>query len=148
LKSLVSRDNHRQAVMKRRCGVDEVGLRTGMARLAAVRDEDPPFEHDIFGYRQGALLEHRPYLVREPVIEFRAARGVADAFDAEADFRKGDGADEDEIERLGRDEADDFGFGFWATQLGKNIRIKQLACHSLTSRTGSRSRLGSISMSR
>ncbi len=134
--------------MKRRCGDDEVGLRIGMARLAAVRDEEPPLEHDIFGHREGALLEHWAYLVRKPVIQLRAAGGVANAFDAEADFRKGDGADEEPVERLGRNEGDDFGFGLWATQLGENIRIEQPTRHNLTSRTGSRSRLGSISMSR
>ena len=57
--------------------------------------------------REDTLREHRPHLVREPVVELRAVCNVVDAFDAKADFRKGDGADEQQIERLGRDEADD-----------------------------------------
>src|SRR5215831_18086290 len=119
-----------------------------MPRLASFRDEQSPFEHDDFGHREDALPEHGPHLVGQPVVEFRAARGVGDALNAEADFRKRDRADEKQVERLGRNEVHDLGFRFWTTQLGENICIEQPACHSLTSRTGSRSRLGAISMSR
>src|ERR1700726_5025056 len=46
-----------------------------MARFAVIVDEEPPFEHDVLGDREHALLEHRPYPMREPVVEFGAATG-------------------------------------------------------------------------
>jgi hypothetical protein len=48
-----------------------------------------PFEHDIFADGQDALLEHRPHLMREPVVEFGAPARVGNEFDAEADFGEG-----------------------------------------------------------
>jgi len=143
----VARDD-RQAVMKRRRGDDEIGLRIGVTGLASVRHQETPFEHYVLTHRENALLEHGPHVVTQPVTEFCTARWIGDAFDAEADFRKRDGADEEQIERFGCDEADDLRFRLWASQLGKNIRVEQPARQSLTPRTGSRSRFGSISTSR
>jgi hypothetical protein len=90
--------------MARRRGNDEIGLREGVAGLAAVFDQEPPFEHDVFADREHALLEHRPHLLREPVIEFGAAAGIGDALDAEADFGKAHRAD---IEKAGRNYTDE-----------------------------------------
>ena len=39
----------RQPVMECRRGNDEIRLREGMARLAAVLDQQPPLEHDVLG---------------------------------------------------------------------------------------------------
>ena len=83
---------------QRRRRDDQIGLREGVPRLAAFFDQQPPFEHDVFCDGQDALLEHRPHLVREPVVEFGALAGVGDKFNAEADFGEGHGAD---IEFLG-----------------------------------------------
>ena len=44
---------------------------------AALLDQEPPFEHDIFGNRENALFEHRPHLVRQPIVEFSTAIGVS-----------------------------------------------------------------------
>src|SRR6266853_1793918 len=76
--------NYRQAMMKRRRGDDEIGLRISMPHLAS----------------------------------------VGDPFDTEADFRKRDGADEEQIKRPGRDETDDLGFRPCTPQLGENIRVE------------------------
>jgi len=48
------------------------------ARLAAFLDQQPPFEHDVFGDGQDALLEHRPHLIHEPIVERGALAGVGD----------------------------------------------------------------------
>ena len=59
-----------QAMMERRCCDDQIGLRERVAGLAAIFHQEPPLEHDFFRNQQNTLLEHRSYLVREPVIEF------------------------------------------------------------------------------
>ncbi len=143
----VARDD-REAMLERGRGNDEIGLREGMARLAAVLDQDPPFEHDVLADGKDALFEHRPHLVREPIVQFGAAGCVADEFDAEADFGEGNRADVEQIERLRRDEGDDFGFRLGAAQFGENIRVEQPSRHRSTPRTGKRSRLGSSPISR
>jgi hypothetical protein len=76
-----------------------------MAGLAAVFDQEAPLEHDVLGDRQRALFEHRPHLVREPVIELRAAVGVGNKFNAEPDFGEGRRADVEQVERLRGDKA-------------------------------------------
>ena len=75
------------------------------------------------------LLEHRPHLVREPVIQFGATAGVGDKLDAEADFRERHRADIEQIERLRGDEGDHFGLGFRTAQLGQDIGVEQPARH-------------------
>src|SRR6266404_9304103 len=55
--------NHREAMMKRRRDDDEIRLRISMPHLASVGDQEPPFEHHVFTYRENALLEHGPYFV-------------------------------------------------------------------------------------
>ena len=85
---------------------DQIRLREGMPRLSAFLDQQPPFEHDVFGDGQAALLEHRSHLVCEPVVEFGALAGVADEFDAEADFGEGHGADVELFERLRGDKSE------------------------------------------
>jgi hypothetical protein len=61
-----------QPVAERRRCDDQIGLREGMPRLAAFLDQQPPFEYDVFGDGQDALLEHRSHFVREPIVEFGA----------------------------------------------------------------------------
>jgi len=34
-----------------------------MARLAAILNQEPPLEHNVFGYRENTLLEHTPSLM-------------------------------------------------------------------------------------
>ena len=79
-------------MQRRRCN-DEIRLREGIARLAAVLDEEPPLEHDVFGNREDALLEHWSYLVREPIVEFGAPSSLADQFNAEPNFSEAHRAD-------------------------------------------------------
>ncbi len=94
--------------MKGRRRDDEIGLREGIARLAAILDQQSPFEHDIFGDREYALLEHRSYLVRKPVAELGSTPGVGDEFNAKSNFGEGYRADMEKLERLSGDECEDF----------------------------------------
>src|SRR6202035_2523564 len=114
----------------------------------AVFDEEPPFEHDVLGDREHALLEHRPYPMREPVVEFGAATGVGNAFNAEANFSEGHRADMEQFERLGGYECENFAFRLGAAQLGENVGVEQPAGQNRTSRTGMAVRFGSRSISR
>ena len=75
-------------------------------------------------------------------------RNIGKVLDAEADFRVGHDADKEVLKRLGGDKADDVRVRVEPPQLGENIGVEQPAGHSLTSRTGGRSRGGSISTSR
>jgi hypothetical protein len=45
----------------------KIGLPEAVPRLAAILDKESPFEHDVFGDRQDALIEHRPQYMRQPV---------------------------------------------------------------------------------
>src|SRR5260370_32879384 len=117
-----------------------------MPSLAAARDKKPPLKHDIFRDRQHALIEHRPPLVRQPVVQLGAPISIGDQFNAEPDFSQRYRADEKAIKRLRSDEGDDLGFGPGAPQLCEDIGIEQPARHRFTSRTGMRERLDSISM--
>src|SRR3984893_15569283 len=119
-----------------------------MARLAAIFDQEPPFEHDVFGDREHALLEHRPYLVREPIVEFGAATGIGEEVNAESNFSKAHRAHIKKFERLGGDECEDFVFWPGAAQFGQDIGVEQPTRHKETLRTGIGVRLGSISISR
>ena len=94
--------------MKGRRRNDEIGLREGIVRLAAILDQQSPFEHDVFGYREHALLEHGSYFVRKPVAELGATTGVGDEFNAKSNFGEGYRADMEKLERLGGDEGQDF----------------------------------------
>jgi hypothetical protein len=84
-----------------------------MAGLASGLDEQSPFEHHVFAHGEGMLLEYRPHLVDELIVQLGAARHVGGALYAEADFGKGDGADKQKVERFGGDEADDLLVRFW-----------------------------------
>jgi len=79
-----------------------------MTDLAAIFDQQSPFEHDVFGYRQDALLEHRPNLVGEPVVEFGTTADVSNEFDAESYLGESHRTYIEEIERLRSDEGEDF----------------------------------------
>src|SRR5579884_875904 len=57
-----------------------------MARLPAFFNQQSPLEHDVLAYPEGALLEHRPDPVREPVVQLGPARRIDDLLDAEANF--------------------------------------------------------------
>ena len=69
----VARDD-RETMMLAGRGDDEIGLREGVPALAPLLDHESPLEHDVFGDREDALLEHRTDFVREPVQEFRRLR--------------------------------------------------------------------------
>src|SRR3984893_17678093 len=114
-----------------------------MARFAAVFDEEPPFEHDVLGDREHALLEHRPYPMREPVVEFGAATGVGNEFNAEANFSEGHRADMEKFERLGGYECENFAFRLGAAQLGENVGVEKPAGQNRTSGPGRAVRVGS-----
>jgi hypothetical protein len=103
---------------------------------------------NMFGTGQDALLEHRPHLVREPVVELGAAAGVRDELDAKANFGERNGAYIEMFEWMRSNEGGHFAFWLRAAQLGEDIRIEQPTRHRSTPRTGSRSRFGSMSMSR
>jgi hypothetical protein len=79
-----------QPVAERRCGDNQIRLRERMSRRAAFLDQQPPFEHDVFGDGQDALFEHWPHFVREPIVEFGAFACVRNELNAEADFGEGD----------------------------------------------------------
>src|SRR5208337_3415637 len=143
---IAGQDGQRRA--ERRRGDDQIRLRERMLGLAAFLDQQPPFEHDVFGDGQDAPLEHRSHLVREPVVEFGALAGLGDELYAEADFGESHGADVEIVERAPGDEGEHSWFGLRATQLGENIRIEQPTRHRSTPRTGVRARFGSMSMSR
>src|SRR5208283_1508237 len=138
----------RQPVAECRRRDDQIGLRECMPRLAAFLDQQPPFEHDVFGDGQDALLEHRPHPVREPIVECDALAGVGNKLNAEADFGETHSADIEFFECLLGDEGKHFRLGFWAAQLRENIRVEQPTRHRSTPRTGIRPRFGSMSMSR
>ena len=89
-----------------------------MAGLAAIFDQEPPLEHNIFRDRQYTLLEHRADLVREPVTEFASLGRIGDKLDPESNFSKRHRADVKKVERLGGNERDHLGLGLWAAQLG------------------------------
>jgi hypothetical protein len=119
-----------------------------MTSLSAILHQQSPLEQDIFGDGQNALLEHWPQSVGEPFVQFSTAPGITDRFDAETDLCERDGADIKQIKRLRADKGDDLRFGSRPAKFGEYVRVKQPTCHKITSRTGRRSRLGSISMSR
>ena len=110
---------------QRRRGDNEIGLREGMSRLAAFLDQQPPFEHYVFGDRQDALLEHRAHFMRQPIGEFGALVGVGDELDTETNLGEGHGADVETVERMGGDEGEHFRFRPRAAQFGENIRVEQ-----------------------
>jgi hypothetical protein len=95
----------------------EIGLRKGMARLATVLHQEPPLEHDVFRDRQNTLLEHRPDLVREPVIEFGSLGRIGQDLDPEPYFGERYRTDVKQFERLGGNECDHLAIGLWAAEL-------------------------------
>jgi hypothetical protein len=75
--------------MERRCRDDQIGLREGVAGLAAIFHQEPPLEHDFFRDRQNPLLEHRPYFERKPVTEFGSLGRIGYNLDPEPYFSEG-----------------------------------------------------------
>ena len=57
--------------------------------------------------------------MRQPLAKLGAVRGIGDQFNAEADFGEGDDADEQQIERLGGNEGDNFEGSVWAAAVRK-----------------------------
>jgi hypothetical protein len=72
-------------------------------------------EHGVLTDVEGALLEHGPYLMREPITQLGAACDVGNTFNVEADFGKGDNANEQQIEGLPRDKVEDLRIRFWTS---------------------------------
>src|ERR1700720_3107421 len=119
-----------------------------MTSLATLLDHQSPFEHNVPGYRQNPLFEHRPHLMQQPVIQRSSPADIGDQLNPESNLGQGDGADAQALQWSSRDEGNDLGLGPWTTQLRDDVRIKQPTRHRLTLRTGNRERLGSSSMSR
>lgn len=84
-----------------------------------------PPEHDILGNFQHALIEHGPYFVLQPVTELGAATCIADGLDTEANLGKCDGADEQVLEPLARNEASNPRTGLRSTQIGNHTGIEE-----------------------
>jgi len=57
-----------------------------MPGLSPVFHQQPPFEQDVFGYRQNPPRECGPQCQRQPVIQLGAPRRVFLKLDAEANF--------------------------------------------------------------
>ena len=125
-----------------------VGLRKSMARLAALLDQEAPLEHDVLGYCQCSLLEHRSHFMGKPIVQFGAARSIRQQFDAEAYFGESDDADVKRFEGLTPHERDDLGFRLRAAKLENDVGIEEPCGHSDTSRTGSDMRPDSMLASR
>ena len=104
---------------------DEVGLRKDMADFAAFFDQQAPPEHDVFGNRKNAALEHGPYLVDQPVIEFGAAIGFGYEFNPKPNFRGDDDADIQALQRAIIDEGDNLRLRPGPSQFGQDVRIEE-----------------------
>jgi len=115
-----------------------------MARLAAILNQEPPLEHNVFGYRENTLLEHQPHLMRKPIIQLSPKVGVADEFNIKPDFGEGHRTHIEKFERLSGDEGEDFLFWPRAAQFREYIGIEQPTRHNETSRTGIGARFGSM----
>jgi len=116
--------NDRKAVVLPGGRDDKVGLRESMPRLAALIDQETPLEHDVLGYRQYSLLEHRSHLMGKPIVQFGTARSIRQPFDAEAYFGESDNADVKRFEGLTPDERDDLRFRLRAAKLGNDVGIE------------------------
>ena len=104
-------------------------------------------QHDVFGYRQHPLSEHRPNFVEQPIVQFGAPVEVCDALYSEPDFSKRDGAEIQKLQRLFFDEGNNFPLRSGPPQLRDDVGVEKPTRHRLTSRTRGRTRLGSISIS-
>ena len=103
--------------MERRCRDDQIGLRKGVASLVAIFHQEPPLDHDFFRDRQNTLLEHGPYLVHKPVIEFGSLGRIGHNFDPAPYFSEGYRTDIKQFERLCGNECDHLTIGLWTAQL-------------------------------
>src|SRR5204863_3190462 len=68
-------------------------------------------------------------------MEVGPASSVAYLLNTKNNFRQRDVGDEKRLTRLGGDEADYSGIGFWLAELGNDVGIEQPAAHRLASRT-------------
>src|SRR3970282_981589 len=91
-------------MVKSGCGNDQVGLREGVVRPCGFLDKEAPLEHHVLGNGKDPLSEHRAYLVVQPGTEVGTANGIADHFNAVSDFSERHRADEQLVQRLGRNE--------------------------------------------
>ena len=62
---------------------DQIRLRERMPRLPAFLNQKPPLEHNVFGNLENPSAKHGPDLIRQPVIEVRAATRFTDHLNAE-----------------------------------------------------------------
>jgi len=102
----------------------------------AILDQQTPLQHDVFGDRENAVLEHRPEIVCKPVVDLHPAARIFQELDAETNFGKRHNAHVEKIDRLIGNEPRDVRIGPRAPQLRKYVRIQQPARHSSTLRTG------------
>jgi hypothetical protein len=104
-----------------------------VADPAAFGNEEAPFEHDVLGNRQDALLEHRPYLVRQPIVEFRSLVDVGNAFDAVTNLGEVHYTDVELFERLRDYERNNLRRRLATAKLRKDVCVEQPARHKITS---------------
>ena len=104
--------------MPRSSGYQKVGLRIDVSGFAPILNQYAPFEQNIFGHLEDALLEHRAHTGVKPPVEVRALYRVSYKFDAKAYLGQRDGAYVQQIERLVGDKRSDAWFRSWALQLG------------------------------
>ncbi len=99
--------NHRKPVVNSRGGDDQVPLGESVPRLPAFLHQKPPFEHNVFSDLENTTVEDGAYVVREPVIQFRAARGFADQLNAKSNLGKRNRADIELVKGTAIDERHD-----------------------------------------
>jgi hypothetical protein len=133
----VSRDNC-EPVVKRGCGNNQIWLRIGMPGFAAFFHQNPPAKQDVLGHRQNSLIEHGPYCVRKPAIQFVAAFARVQPLDAEAELGQCDRADVKLIKRTGRNKGQNLGSGLGRRISDKILVSRSHGIYSDTSRTGRR----------
>ena len=95
----VARDNRKPVV--KGCGRNHnVRVRIGMAGLSPGFHQQPPFEQDVFSYRQNPPRECWPQCQRQPVVQLGTSRRVFLKFNAKANFSDIYDAEIELVERL------------------------------------------------
>jgi hypothetical protein len=80
------------------------------------------------------FFEHRPHVVRQPVVQCHPTCGIAEPLNAETDFGKGHDAHLEQVEGLRCIKANDTAIRSWPPQFRKNVGVEQPLAHNSTSR--------------
>ena len=117
-------------MMMRGRGNDKVGLRKCVLYLAAFLQQNTPPDHDLFRYRQHALIEHGTYRLRKPNFKL-ATPGASNVqlFDAEAKLCEGHHADIEFRQRIPCDKRQHFRRWLQPPDFRENVGIEE-PCHS------------------